>query len=72
MREAYDAETIEGGVVLWQAVFGSSFTAPATPTTVGMAAPTKQLIDSSLRIPLHLTNPASLIGMLRCADVARA
>lgn len=72
MREGYNAETVEESIVAWQAVFGPSFTAPAASTSVEKAAATEQFIDSSLRIPIHLTNHVSLIGRVRRAGVARA
>lgn len=72
IRKAYSAESIDESLAGWQAVFGSSFTAPAEGTVVEKAASTEQFIDSSLRIPVRLTNQVSLIGRVRRTGVARA
>lgn len=71
MRAAYDADTLDDSVAGWQSVFGSSFTAPAVEATE-KASPAEEFIDSTLRIPIRVTNSVTLVGRVRQAGMARA
>lgn len=73
-REAYDATTVEASLTAWQAMFGPSFTKPATKTLVAAAsaaAPAEEFIDQTLRIPVHLSETVQLIGRVRGIGVRK-
>lgn len=71
MRAAYDAEVLDDAVAGWQSVFGTSFTAPVVQAAE-KASPTEEFIDSTLRIPIRLTESVTLVGRVRRAGVTRA
>ena len=70
-RAAYDADA-SSSLAAWQVIFGTGFKEPPlTKAIVAAASSTEQFLDTTLQIPIRISNKVRLTGRVRSVGVLR-